>query len=272
MQSYRDILRLTLEERIRNNPRYSLRAFAKNLGLAAPRLSCILANKQGISEKVANQICDRLGLTEGERQVFVLSALSSDARSKSKREKAQEKLKDFLQEKTIDEIYELEEEKFKIISDWYHYALLELILTKDFKSDVNWIAKRLGISVFEVNQSLVRLKNHGLIDIKNGTIIHATGTLTTTRDIPSKSIKHFNRQILQKAQDAIDLQGVDERDFSTLTIGIGRKHLPQFKEIIKKCRREMNQLAESLPISERENVYILSANFFNLTSQQDQNE
>ena len=52
---------------------------------------------------------------------------------------------------------------FKIISDWYHYAILELTELKEFESDINWISQRLGISKIEAHMGIKRLKNIGLM-------------------------------------------------------------------------------------------------------------
>jgi hypothetical protein len=60
--SYRDLLKRELESRCGRNPRYSLRAFAKDLGLSAPRLSHVLNGRFGLSRAAAEAIADKLGL------------------------------------------------------------------------------------------------------------------------------------------------------------------------------------------------------------------
>ena len=51
---YREMLREELQKRNGRNPRYSLRAFAKCLGVDVAALSRVLSNKQTITMKTAN--------------------------------------------------------------------------------------------------------------------------------------------------------------------------------------------------------------------------
>src|SRR2546430_13739191 len=53
---YRRVLRKELESRCRTSPRYSLRAFARDLKISPSRLSEILSGKQGLSRAAARGI------------------------------------------------------------------------------------------------------------------------------------------------------------------------------------------------------------------------
>lgn len=46
---------------------------------------------------------------------------------------------------------QLSMDQFAIIADWYHFAILNLINTPGFKSDISWIAKRLGLFLYAVD-------------------------------------------------------------------------------------------------------------------------
>ncbi len=62
MRDYRDILKNELERRMNANPRYSLRAFARDLLTPASRLSEVLNGRRGLSEASADRIVRRLKL------------------------------------------------------------------------------------------------------------------------------------------------------------------------------------------------------------------
>ena len=47
---------------------------------------------------------------------------------------------------------------FSVISEWYHFAILSLAETQDFKSYPAWIAGRLGISQKDAKAAVLTLK------------------------------------------------------------------------------------------------------------------
>ncbi len=55
-KNYRDYLRRELEQRVQQDPRYSLNRFARDLDLAPSRLSEVLSGKQGLSRAIAERI------------------------------------------------------------------------------------------------------------------------------------------------------------------------------------------------------------------------
>jgi hypothetical protein len=45
-------------------------------------------------------------------------------------------------------------EEFQFISDWYHYAILEVTTLKGFQNEAEWIASHLGISVEQAKEKI----------------------------------------------------------------------------------------------------------------------
>jgi len=83
--NYRSFLRLELERRCKQNPRYSLNAFARDLGLAPSRLSEVFSEKQGLSREVATRISEKIGLNQDETETFCDLVEMEHARSAEKR-------------------------------------------------------------------------------------------------------------------------------------------------------------------------------------------
>lgn len=71
---YRVFLSTEYLARKRRNPRYSLRAYAKNLQLDNGFLSKLLRGKTLLSLDLAGELVVRLKLSGGERHEFILSA------------------------------------------------------------------------------------------------------------------------------------------------------------------------------------------------------
>lgn len=160
INDYKTILKEELASRCRQNPRYSLRAFARDLKLAPSRLSEVLSGKQGLSRPAAERIAKALGYAPGDIERFCDLVESLHARSKKNRDSARLRLKKVGGDST--EI-QLQADTVKLIADWYHFAILELTNIDGFRSESKWIAKRLGISEFEAQLALDRLQRLNLI-------------------------------------------------------------------------------------------------------------
>ena len=99
-----------------------------------------------------------------------------------------------------------------------------------------------------------------LREVKSG-IEETDVNIATSHDIPSKAIRVFNEQILEKAKHALHEQSVEERDFTTMTMAVARRRLPEAKRIIREFRRKMSRTLET---GARDDVYMLSVQFFSL--------
>lgn len=263
---YRDFLKTVLDERIAHNPRYSMRALARDIKISPSRLSQILQGKQGISRDVAQQISKSLQLSEEEEQLFILLAASSDARNKKVREEAKIKIKTIavgeenFSEVTGDETLMLEHPS--------HFILYELLSTGKVRNDVSWLALKMGRSIEQTRQSLDLLQRLGLLRFRNGRYVPTHREFTTSDGVSSKTIREFNKLVIGDALNAIDNQDVSERNISTLTVGINKKDLPKFNALITAFRRNLNELAkDSLTHSgeKADEVYCLAVQFFRAT-------
>lgn len=85
---YRIWLKNILTSRIQQNPRYSLRAFARDLNFSPSRLSQILQGKEGISASVSKQFAQSLEFSDEEQKYFVLLVEAQDSRSRETRKRA----------------------------------------------------------------------------------------------------------------------------------------------------------------------------------------
>jgi len=232
---YRETLREELASRCRINPRYSLRAFARDVGLAPSRLSEIFSGKQGLSREAALRVAARLGYTPEEAAVFGDQVESLHARGRMARESARERVERHLSER---EMLRLRNETFHLISDWYYLAILELLTTEGFESDPVWLAKALGIGVTEVSLALDRLERFGFIDRKGPRWVVVEQKSSAPGGVPSESIRKFHHQMISKAADAVWLQPIDQRELSSVVIAIDSRRLPLARKLIGEFWRE----------------------------------
>ncbi len=251
---YREFLTKALEDRHARNSKYSLRAFARDLGISVASLSLILAGKQGISKAVAKKIAKRLGMHEEEKRFFCDLVESEHARGARQKELARIRLQQYSREQS------LTLDTFQVMSDWYYFAILELTMIDGFVSSPAWIAKSLGISISVTEAAIERLKRLELLEEVDGILCQTGGFMATPSDVPSEALKKFHSQLLHKAQKAIYDQSVEERDISSITLPIQVCDIPWAKQQIKEFRRGLMAKLESA--EKKDAVYCLAVQFF----------
>ncbi|MGE3608126.1 MAG: TIGR02147 family protein [Bacteriovoracaceae bacterium] len=259
--SYHDLLNEEFERRKMVNSSYSLRAYARDLNLPAPRLSQILSKKQGISIEIAEDISKKLKFDESKKQWFCSSVGALHSRSFKERIKFKEKVQHYKSE--AKHFSEIHLEYFRVIAEWYHFAILELTYLQDFQNDPIWIANILGITSVEATEAIVRMKSLDLVREEDGRLVDVFKFLATPSDVPSISIKKFQTQMMKKAIEALHEQDVPTREMSSNIMAISTERIPEFKEKLRDFRREFEQ--EASQDKNKTAVYCLGIQFFELT-------
>jgi uncharacterized protein (TIGR02147 family) len=256
-KTYRTILREELEARCERNPRYSLRAFARDLGVTSSRLSEVMGGRYGLSREAAHEIAKKLSYNDEECRRFCDLVDAQHARAQKDRRAAKARL----DVNSVD-YQQLTLDSFQVISDWYHYAILELTLVQDYEDNIEWMARRLGISPHIVSAAVERLQRLDLLTVQEGVLKASDGFTATPSGIPSDALKKFHRQLLEKALISIDLQNVEERDLSHMILAVNSKDIPEAKEEIKTFRRKFD--ARFGAAIKKDEVYCLGIQFFRL--------
>jgi uncharacterized protein (TIGR02147 family) len=262
-KDYREILRREYELRAKKNPRYSLRAFSKLLGIASSRLSEILSEKQGLSRAWALQIAERLNYNEAEKQIFSDLVEFEHARNPLDRKLAEARLASRRQAKENP----LQLDAFQAVSDWYHFAIKELALTHGFKSDPIWIAKKLGIPPLAAHEAIERLIRLGFLFRDPDGQLKADPVRLTAADgiasgVASEAIRKFHSQVLAKASEAIYSQNKKERGVSTLLVPFHADHYPAAEKMLREFRATFSSKFD--PDAQKDSVYCLAMQFFRL--------
>jgi uncharacterized protein (TIGR02147 family) len=244
------------------NPDYSMRAFARDIGMASSNFSSVMSYKQGLSLNTAEQIVKRLRIKGDEKSRFIDSVLATDARSKKEKILARGRLKKF----SVDENKkELQEDYFKLISDWYYFTIIELVSVEDFSSKHEWIADTLELNIETVDNAMARLLRLNLIQLVDGDYKTTNVQMDTLNDIPSTSLKKYGMQILKKSSEALIEQDVAKREFQTLTIAINQDDIPFVKTKIREFKKYLDkELMARTKNSTADKVYCLAIQFFDL--------
>jgi len=268
-KNYRTIISRELEARKRRRSGYSLRAFARDIKVPAPKLSQILNGVCGISKTRAINIATAINLSADEKDFFVTLVEAEHSRSPITRQQAQNKLN---QLKVDDGFAPLSIERFKIISDWYHAAILELPKLKYFNSTVKWISVRLNLDKKKVESAIERLVEFGLLkkDHKTNKLIRTDCFLATPSGVPSREIREHHSQILLKADQSLESAQLTERDFSAITMAIDSSRMQEARKSLLNFRREFcKELQQG---DNKDRIYCLAIQFFPLDQEGDKNE
>jgi len=261
---YQDLLIHEFEVRSNRNASYSLRAYARDLGISVSSLSRILNGQQDLSLKNVEKVVKTLGLSPSEANYFYALVKAENARTDKNRAEILSKLDSEMSG------VELSLEYFKTISDWHYFAILELTGIKGFKSDSSWIANRLGISPEIVEASISRLLKLELLEEVKGSLRKTYDFKATPSGIPSRAIKTHHQQIMKKAETALFELDIKETDFSSVAFTMNSEDLKWATDEMKKFRRALTKrLAKN---KNKDRLYELSMQLFPLDQRSQKKE
>ncbi len=242
----KNLLLQELSTRQTRNSAYSLRAFARDLGLGVTTLSDVLADKRQLSKINLEKVIIKLFVSPLEQEL--LRASSRDGAHRNRQ----------FDERTL-----LHEDTFRLIADWQYLAILNLAKIKNNRAGrPKWIANKLGLSVPEAQVALQRLLRLKLVTNKSGRLTRSAKPLTTSTDIPSSAIRKHHSQNLFLAEQSLHHDDVFRREFGSVTMAVNPEKLQLAKDLLLKTRKKIAALLEVGTTSE---VYTLSFQLFPLT-------
>jgi uncharacterized protein (TIGR02147 family) len=256
MNCYRTFLSEELARRTAAHPRYSQRAFGRDLGMSPGELSEVLQEKRKLSVRSALKVARYLSLNATEtKHLLYLVQLEEAGEERAALEKGPwQRLEGELPGGL---------ERFKLVSDWTCFAVLNLSECENFRSSESWIARRLGISAAQARVALGRLERAGLAKKVKGRWSFPKADIAAPEGVPSESIRAYHAQILERAARALQLQPVHEREFAGVGFAADPKELPAMKRDVAHFLDEM--VAKYAKGKNRTEVFQLELALFRLT-------
>lgn len=259
--TYIDILKDEFEKRIRLNKNYSLRAFARDLGISVSRLSEFLNGKSGLSSEKARVIARNIPLNREESDIFVAMVDSKFSRSPKKRKEALL----FLEKESYKNIYQYScKDSLKFISEWCHYAILSVMELDSYDGTIKYIQSKIELEESVIVDAIERMERLGhVLRNKYGEFYSSGENITTTHNIASKTLRDSHRDTLMHAIESLLKDDVSVRDITSITVATSLEKIEQAKEKITNFRRELALFLES---EKKEEVYNLNIQLVPLTS------
>lgn len=234
-------MRSELLLRTKKNPRYSMRSFSRYIGVDQSALVQIMNGKRPLTDKMCLRVAPKLSLSSFETKELMGVT--------------------FEEGEDTSHYASIKQETFDLISNWYHYAILELTYIKGFKFSEKSVARVLGITIFEARSAIGRLQKLGFLKVtRGGKWIDSLGDSYDQGNFASEEAnKQLQEQILSKAITALYEVDYDKRVQSSMTAAISKEKIPYAKKKIVKFIRD---LTKELHGSNRDEVYHLSVSLY----------
>lgn len=257
--SVREILAHQLMLRQESNSSYTLRSFARDLDISPSQISRVLTQRAGLSRLSAEKISKKLRFTPEATRRFLHLVDLEYSRSGSERRRAKEAL---LQETHA--FSDLDRKVFNAMDEWYYRPFLCLTEMDDFREDSAWIACKLGIEEPRVQPMIDQLFELKLLHRVDGRMLPTGGYFSNSNGLPSKSIRKYHRQIMEKAIDAIEGQNTHERYLSTLMLAVDENQMSEAQLYIRQFLDEFKKKFTH-ELNKKNQVYCLSLQYFGIT-------
>lgn len=241
-----------------NNSSYSLRAFARDLGIEPSLLSKILREKISVTDRMFERLASVLPLTSEEFSIF------------------EKQIAENMENRQIVniEVKQIDSDKFVKLGDWYNLALPEMMALKDYKSDTRWMGEKIGLPLEKIEESIELLLDLGLIAFDDAGNLMADKRyergifrmVTENRELYKKVMLERTKQIMQKYIEYMDAPSEERNKAiqSYLTIAMDESLIEEIQEDVRKFISTLVSKIDKKSKS-KGRVYELSLSLFPIT-------
>lgn len=257
---YREILRDEFQRRLGRNERYSLRSFARDLNISPTSLSLILGNRQGLSTHTAQKITARLGLDDDFKKLFMVSVKSQHSRIRRERALAKAELNKIRSQPGE---YKMPAGAFEKIGPWYHFAIVECVRARP-EITAKQLSRILELDLNLIERALLQLIETKVLARRNNAWRVKAEIVSASSKVPSRALRDFHHGVIKKANAAIELQSVNERDLASIFFAFSVEKLSEIQSEMRAFRRRLVK-KYSVKKDSKQEIYCLSQQFFRIT-------
>lgn len=249
----RSLIATSFQLKKSRNPKFSLRAWARQLGYKNPSLlSDIICGRRSPSRDFLMKLSSHLMLSQDVQKRLLESASRATSRVRRR--------------ELTSSTFKLDLDDFRLIAEWYHLAILELFDLKTFKPDPRWIARHLckPVSVNLIQDALDRLQRLGFVvrdeygSLKKSPMADA---YFIGRRQSNEAIRMHHSQTVSMALETLT-QSLDARDFSGTTFAIRREAAESVRKEIYRFHKRL--LTLQAPAGDGDEVLRVNVQMFRL--------
>lgn len=242
---FRRYLQQELQRRQKQNARYSIRAFARDLEVDATALSRLLAGKRAVGTQTARRILDHLKLAPSTRESLLRSLLSPQDHAVP-----------------VDEEYvAITPDQMERMDDWAHSATLELARSQGARLDIPALAAYFGLPIARVEGIVRTLTELGLVRRTERGLGKVHDRTTAIFKERSAALDRVILGYIDRAKHSLAAHPAEDHDFSGITVLASREKLPEATRRIKEFRRS---LAHFLAAEDGDTLFRLNIQLFSL--------
>lgn len=208
----------------KKNPRYSVRAFARDLGVAPSFASNLLNGKKMISAQKLDRLSQVLDLDEA-----VIAMLTKSVVPVAK-------------VNPLSEFEPIENKNLSFINPWFNVAILDLMTCINFNPDPKEISRRLGIHEIEVINSLKLLESLGLAKKTTDGYKKTDRLLRVPVKQSLREIREFHRVMIKKSLLHLTENDYENRLITGVTIATNRENIKKAKAKMNEAMHEITQI------------------------------
>lgn len=236
---YRAYLRAYFTHRRQKHKFFSLRYFARLAGYnSCGLLIDILSGKTNIGPGVIKNLLKALGLNRKETAYFKNLVHFTQAQTTLEKRAYFENLLTAFCAKG----HSLELEQYRYFSKWYYPAVRELLSIVDFNNDYNVILRKLKprITLAQAKNAIRVLLRYGFIQKnRSGFYRPKHKHITSETGIKPVAVAQFQRDMMDRAKEAIDRFPEKDREISSITFSVAKEDLQKMKEQINICTEKL---------------------------------
>lgn len=238
---YRGFIKSVLADRIAKNPKYSLRAMARSFAISPALLSQISNGKRNLTTTNAVRLARKMGLTKREAEYFCSLVQYQDAKHIESKALLLDKINGLRSRR---EVHNIPLDAFKVLADWYHITIIEMLGMKGFNPTPAHISRRLGISLLEAETALDRLKRLQLIELNaDGALVRTHKSRKIESSEKNLALQAFHRQMLEKAAQSLTMQTPKEKFVGSETFAFDVSQMPEVQRRIDEFLDDLSEFA-----------------------------
>jgi uncharacterized protein (TIGR02147 family) len=221
---YRLFLKDYYEEQKKISRFFSYRYFAQKAGINSPNfLKQVIESKRNLTTLTIDKFITALKLSEKEAQFFRHLVLFNQAKSVQEKQEHYAVLLSMMHTVKEQKLTALQHEYY---NHWFVPVIRELVSLHDFKGDFKKLAAAITppISVREAHFAVKLLKNLGMIEqMPDGAYKQTATAIVSDSSVARMAVRSFNREMLRKAEMALDSSPVEERQIYGVTVGVSKE-------------------------------------------------
>lgn len=257
------ILASAFERKNLNNPSYSKNKLAKDLKVSGAFATQILSGKRQIPFERLKDLFIFLELDIFERQLVLKMMIKESAGN------------DVYENLILGDVSGLESRqslgtiKTGLLTHWWNLAVLEglgLASDKSDKIEIQNLQKKIGISAFQMEETLKLLLNLGLVKKTNETYKKIENHSYVPTGRSRSEVRGFHKQMLEKAMNELVLKTSDQDFHKRLITGFTfAMNLKNTEEAKIKILKFLDEFTREFSGEETTDIYQLSIQLFPLT-------